>query len=85
MKGALKTDACIICGRKVQPTEHWMRCHLWGGFASFHWRCSGEYLRADSEQQVETVVWKAISNRDPSKQTDETLQRPFRRPFHEAR
>ena len=36
--------------------------HLWGGFAIFHWRCFGEYLRAESEQQVESVVWKASSN-----------------------
>jgi hypothetical protein len=36
MKAELKTNACIICGRKVQPTENWLRCHLWGGFASFH-------------------------------------------------
>jgi hypothetical protein len=62
MKAELKMDACIICGRKVQPAENWMRCHLWGGFASFHWRCFGEYLRADSERQVENVVWKATSN-----------------------
>jgi hypothetical protein len=62
MKEGQKVEACIICGRKVQPTENWMRCHLWGGFATFHWRCFGEYLRADSEQQVESVVWKATTN-----------------------
>jgi hypothetical protein len=28
MKGELKVNACIICGRKVQPTENWLRCHL---------------------------------------------------------
>ena len=28
MKVELKLDACIICGRKVQPTENWMRCQL---------------------------------------------------------
>ena len=62
MKAELKMDACIICGRKVQPSAKWVRCHLWGGFASFHWRCFGEYLRTDSERQVENVVWKASSN-----------------------
>jgi len=61
MKGELKTNTCIICGSKVQPTENWLRCHLWGSFASFHWPCFGEYLRADSEHQVEKVVWKASS------------------------
>ena len=45
----LKMNACIMCGRRVQPTENWLRCHLWGGFASFHWLCFAEYLRADSE------------------------------------
>jgi hypothetical protein len=65
MKGALKTDACIICGRKVQPTENWMSCHLWGGFASFHWPCFGKYLRADSEQHVENIVWKASTKANP--------------------
>jgi len=52
-------NAWIICGRKVQPTENWISCHLWGGFASFRWLCFGDYLRADSEQQVENVVWRA--------------------------
>ena len=33
--------------------------HLWGGFAIFHWRCFGEYLRTESEQQVESAVWEA--------------------------
>jgi hypothetical protein len=54
-------DACVRCRRKVQPAENWLKCHLWGGFAIFHWRCFGEYLRAESEQQVESVVWKASS------------------------
>jgi hypothetical protein len=36
--------------------------HLWGGFAIFHWKCFGEYLRAESEEQVENAVWKASSN-----------------------
>jgi len=62
MKEELKMDACIICGGKVQPTENWLRCHLWGGFATFHWTCFGEYLRADSEHQLENVVWRANSN-----------------------
>jgi len=58
----VKTDARIICARKVQPAENWVRCHLWGGFASFHWLCFGEYLHADSEHQVGNVVWRASSN-----------------------
>ena len=62
MKGELKINVCIVCRRKVQPTENCLRCHLWGGFASFHWPCFGEYLRADSERHVENVVWKASSN-----------------------
>jgi hypothetical protein len=62
MKGELKTGACIICGRRVQPAENWLRCHLWGGFVNFHWRCFGEYLRADSDHQIENVVWKASRN-----------------------
>jgi hypothetical protein len=52
-------DACVMCRRKVQPAENWIRCHLWGGFAIFHWRCFGEYLRAESEEKVESVVWEA--------------------------
>jgi hypothetical protein len=62
MKRELKTNACTICGRRVQPTENWLRCHLWGGFASFHWPCFGKYLRADSEQHVENVEWRSSSN-----------------------
>ena len=63
MKAELKMDACILCGRKVQPAENWMRSdHLWGGFASFHWKCFREYLRAGCERQVETVMWRARTN-----------------------
>ncbi len=58
-KGGSLMDACVMCRRKVQPPENWIRCHLWGGFAIFHWRCFGEYLRAESEEKVESVVWKA--------------------------
>jgi hypothetical protein len=36
--------------------------HLWGGFAIFHWRCFGEYLRAESEERVESAVWEASRN-----------------------
>jgi len=52
-------DLCVMCRSKVQPTENWIRCHLWGGFAVFHWRCFGDYLRAGSQQQVESAVWEA--------------------------
>ncbi len=54
-------DVCVGCGRKVEPTENWIKAHLWGGFAIFHWVCFGEFLRAGSEQQFESVVWKASS------------------------
>jgi hypothetical protein len=37
----------------------------------FHWRCFGEYLRAESEQQVESVVWKASSNASPQQREAE--------------
>jgi hypothetical protein len=62
MKAATKMDTCIICRRKVQPAENWMRCHLWGGFTSFRWKSFGECLRSDSEQKVESVVWRASTN-----------------------
>jgi hypothetical protein len=55
-------DACILCGRKGQPGENWVRCHLRCGFASFHPECFREYLRADSEHQNESVVRRASSN-----------------------
>ena len=25
-------DVCVVCKRKVEPTENWIRAHLWGGF-----------------------------------------------------
>jgi hypothetical protein len=52
-------DVCVMCRSKVQPTENWIRCHLWGGFAVFHWGCFGDYLRAGSQQRVESAVWEA--------------------------
>ncbi len=33
-----------------------------GERSMYVWRCFGEYLRAVSEQQVESAVWKASSN-----------------------
>jgi hypothetical protein len=52
---------CVVCQRKVQRTENFIRCHLWGSFATFHWKCFGIYLRAESQPQVEDTVWKASS------------------------
>lgn len=52
-------ETCIVCRRKVRPAENWIKCHLRGGFATFHWGCFGEYLRANSESRVESAVWKA--------------------------
>jgi hypothetical protein len=46
-------DQCVVCQRKVQRAENYVKCHLWGAFATFHWRCFGNYLRAESEPQVE--------------------------------
>jgi len=54
-------NRCVVCQRKVQRTENYVKCHLLGAFASFHWNCFGKYLRAESEPQVETAVWKASS------------------------
>ena len=61
-KGKRPMGTCVMCKRSVQQAENWIRCHLWGGFAIFHWRCFGEYLRAESEEQVESAVWEASRN-----------------------
>jgi len=61
-KGVSKMETCVMCRRKVERAENWIKCHLWGGFAIFHWRCFGEYLRSESEQQVENAVWQASRN-----------------------
>src|SRR5208337_4935832 len=60
-KGDIAMDECVMCTRTVDVAENWIKCHLWGGFAIFHWRCFGEYLRAESEERVESVVWSASS------------------------
>jgi len=54
-------DPCVVCQRKVQRTENYVRCHLWGASATFHWRCFGSYLRTVSETQVENTTGKASS------------------------
>ena len=54
-------NTCVMCRCAVQPAENWIKAHLWGGFGIFHWRCFGEYLRVESEEQVESVVWKVSS------------------------
>jgi hypothetical protein len=51
----------MVRGERKQAAN-WIKCHLWGGFAIFHWRCSGEYLRTESDQQVEKAVWEASRN-----------------------
>lgn len=61
-KGDRPMGTCVMCKRNVQQAENWIRCHLWGGFATFHWRCFGEYLRAESEERVESAVWEASRN-----------------------
>jgi hypothetical protein len=61
-KGVSAMDTCVMCRRKVERAENWIKCHLWGGFAIFHWRCFGAYLRAESEEQVEHAVWKVSGN-----------------------
>jgi hypothetical protein len=55
-------DACVMCNRNVQRADDWIKCHLWGGFGIFHWRCFGEYLRSERERQIETAVWEAPRN-----------------------
>ena len=55
-------DVCVMCKRDVQQRENWIKCHLWGGFAFFRSRCFSEYLRTESEQQVESAVWEASRN-----------------------
>jgi hypothetical protein len=42
-------DQCVVCQRRVQRTENYLRCHLWGAFATFHWRCFASYLWRESE------------------------------------
>ena len=54
-------DECVVCQLKVQRTENYLKCHLWGAFATFHWQCFGAYLRSESGQQVEAAAWKASS------------------------
>jgi hypothetical protein len=34
-------EVCVMCKRKVEPTENWIKAHLWGGFGIFHWICFG--------------------------------------------
>ena len=51
-------NACVMCRRRVDPVENWIKCHLWGGFGIFHWRCFGEYLRDHSEERVENAIWQ---------------------------
>ena len=54
-------DVCVVYKRKAEPTENWIKAHLWGGFAIFHWSSFGAFLRSGSEEQVASVVWKANS------------------------
>jgi hypothetical protein len=53
----------LCANEKVEPTENWIKAHLWGGFAIFHWSCFGEFLRSGSEEQSRAwsgkrTVWR---------------------------
>ncbi len=52
-------EGCVVCGRRVDPVENWIKCHLWAAFGVFHWRCFSEYLREQSEEEVENLMWRA--------------------------
>jgi len=54
-------EQCVVCQRNVQRTENYIRCHLWGAFASFHWKCFGNYRRNETEPLVEDNIRKASS------------------------
>lgn len=47
-------DECVVCQRKVQRTENYVKCHLWGAFATFHWQFFGTYCvaRANRKSKV---------------------------------
>ncbi len=69
----LTMDACVMCRRKVQPAENWLKCHLWGGFAMF----TGDALasicapRASSKSRASSGKRAAMlrrSNGRPSKE-----------------
>jgi len=44
-------DQCVVCQRKVQRAENYVKCHLWGAFATFHWPCFGRYLRVKASRR----------------------------------
>ena len=57
-------DACVMCRRNVQQAENWIKCHLWGGFAIFHWRCFGEYLNRERTTGRERGMGGAATARE---------------------
>ncbi len=64
-KELLRWTNALYAKRKLESTENWIKRHLWGGFAIFHWSCFGAFLRSGSEEQVENVVWKQTVWRRP--------------------
>jgi hypothetical protein len=52
-------NQCVVCERNVQRTGNWLRCHLWGAFAIFHWSCFANYLRTAREPPVKGGVSKS--------------------------
>jgi|GEM_PF-2151948 len=57
-------DTCVMCLRRVERAENWIKCHLWSGFAIFNWRCFEEY-RSESEQQLKMLCGRQTATAEP--------------------
>jgi hypothetical protein len=63
MKEEPKMNAYIICQRKVQPSENWVRCHLWGGFAVFTGSASENTSTPTAKSGSKTSSGKRLATR----------------------
>jgi|GEM_PF-6618885 len=49
-------ETCVMCKQKGEPAENWIRCHLSGGFAIFHWRCFSNLLVPGSNELIKKAA-----------------------------
>jgi hypothetical protein len=57
---------CARCGRKVKPEENWLRAHLRGSTAVFHWSCFTALMKSQGETGADQATWQGGGHARPS-------------------
>jgi hypothetical protein len=56
---------CVRCGRKVKLEENWLRAHLRGSTAVFHWSCFIALMKSQGETGADQATWQGGGHAPP--------------------